>query len=229
VELSVPGALGPIVQRCTKLNVRRRYPNVAKLREDLYSALSTEQIVFSSREEEEVVKLLESKEQLTPEEWDRVFQQLDENEAQGVTNHIVFRSLTLGHLSDLAEQAPDLFASLGEDYAKYAREGTFNFEYCDVIANRAEVFYERGELDLKASIALALLALGTSHNRWLVERVFLRMAGPDIADELAARIAAEVDVQKVDFGYLIDRLERSISVSRKQLHPILSEKAGDAS
>jgi hypothetical protein len=93
----------------------------------------------------------------------------------------------------LATEAPDLFASLGKDYAEYAH-GTFSFDYCDVIATRAEVFYTHGELDLKAIIALAMLKLGTSHNRWFVERKFVQMAGPSISDELAERIATEIDV-----------------------------------
>jgi eukaryotic-like serine/threonine-protein kinase len=220
----VAGPLGAIVQKCTKTYVRRRFPNAVVLREKLYEALR-EKISFSSREEEEVVKLLQSKDQLTEQEWDRVFQQIDDNEEKGVSNHVLFSSLTVAQLTLLADEAPDLFASLGKDYAKYADEGTFNFDYCDVIATRAKVFYERGELDLKALIALAILELGTSHNRWFVERMFLQMAGAAISEELADRIATEVDVQGVKFARKIEHIERSISANRSELHPILLKKA----
>jgi len=133
--------------------------------------------------------------------------------------------LTTFHLVQLATEAPDLFASLGKDYAKYA-QGTFSFDYCDVIATRAEVFYQHGELDLKALIALAVLELGTSHNRWFVERKFVDMASTSISKELAERIATEIEVQKIGFGRMIRHLEQSISVSREALHPVLVEKAG---
>jgi serine/threonine protein kinase len=225
VELNVPGGLSPIVQRCTKQNVRRRYPNVAKLREDLYDALSKERLSFTSKEEEEVVKLLQSKDELSPDEWDRVFQQIDDNDEKGHTNHALFRSLNISQLEKLAQDAPDLFASLGKDYAKYATSGGFDFDYCDVIANRAEVFYQHGEFDLKANIALALLDLGVSHNRWFVERTFVRMVGTSISDDLAKRIATEIDVQGINFSNEIDRLERSIGAQRGNLHPILREKS----
>lgn len=225
-ELTVPGALGEIVQKCTKTNVRRRFANVVTLRERLYEALR-EKITFSSREEEEVVKLLQSKEQLSEQEWDRVFQQIDDNDERKLSNHAIFSALTVAQLSYLTNEAPDLFASLGKDYARYAQEGTFNFEYCDVIATRAKVFYDQGELDLKALITLALLELGTSHNRWFVERMFLQMAGAAISEELAERIATEIDVQGIDFARQIEHVERSISASRNDLHPVLLKKIED--
>jgi eukaryotic-like serine/threonine-protein kinase len=227
IELNVAGPIGPIVQRCTKTNVRRRYPTVAALREQLYEVLS-EKISFSSREEEEVVNLLHSKDQLTEQEWDRVFQQIDETEEKGGSHHALFRALTIVQLEGLAEEAPDLFASLGRDYAKYAYAGTFDFDYCDVVATRADVFYERGELDLKASIALAMLELGTSHNRWFVERKFMSMVGADISEALAERTGTEIDVQGINFARLIQHVEQSISASRNDLHPILLKKVGGA-
>lgn len=125
----------------------------------------------------------------------------------------------------LASEAPDLFASLGKDYAKYACGQSFDFDYCDVIANKADVFYQHGEFDVKALITLALLELGISHNRWFVERTFVRMAGQSISDDLAKRIVTEIDVQKLNFVHLIDRLERSIDAQRDNLHPILQQKA----
>ena len=225
-ELNVPGQVGPVVQKRTKSNVRRRFPNVVTLREKLYEALSVE-ITFASREEEELVTLLKSRDQLSDQEWDRVFQQIDDNEEKRASNHALFQALSVAQLRNLADEAPDLFASLGKDYARYAQLGGFNFTYCDVIAARAEIFYERGELDLKALIALALLQLGTSHNRWFVEHKFLQMAGTTISDDLAERIATEIDVQAIDFSAQIAQLELSIGVTRKELHPVLRQKAGE--
>jgi hypothetical protein len=68
------------------------------------------------------------------------------------------------------------------------------------------------------------LELGTSHNRWFVERKFVQMAGTAISDELAERIATEVDVQQYDFARKVERLEESISASRDDLHPVLRKK-----
>lgn len=222
-ELAVAGPLAPIVEKCTKTNVRRRFSTVAALREQLYEVLRGP-VTFSSKEEAEVVKLLKQKDELSDQEWDRVFQQIDENEEKDRSNHAVFSVLTVAHLEQLAQSAPDLFASLGKDYAKYTFGGSFDFDYCDVIATRAQIFYDKGELDLKANIALALLELGTSHNRWFVERKFTEMSGPHISEQLAERIATEIDVQQIDFERKISHLESSISFKRNELHPALTKK-----
>jgi len=99
----VAGPLGPIIQQCTKTYVRRRFPNVVALREKLYEVLR-EAISFSSQEEEEIVKLLQEKDQLTEQEWDRVFQQIDENDEKGRPNHAIFSALTTAQLEQLATE-----------------------------------------------------------------------------------------------------------------------------
>jgi hypothetical protein len=155
-----------------------------------------------------------------------VFQQLDENGEEGRSNHALLGALKLVHIEQLAGESPELLSSLGHDYAAYACSQGFDFDYCDVIATRAEAFYKHGELDLQAAIALAMLELGTSHNRWFAERKFVQMAGASITEELAERIATEVRVQDINFKSMIRHLEHSISVSRDSLHPILAELAG---
>ncbi|HEY4343241.1 MAG TPA: serine/threonine-protein kinase [Parvibaculum sp.] len=222
-ELSARGPIGPIIQKCTKKNLRRRYRNVETLREDLYEALTNNLITFSSAEEKEIVRLLQGNEALTEEQWDLVFQQIDENADRRQTNHAIFRATSIDHLEHLAVEAPDLFAALGEEFAAYMSESGFDFDYCDVIAGKAQVFYDHGELDLQARITLATLKLGTSHNRWLVERKFLKMAGPDISSPLARRIEVEIEVQGIDFEAQVSHVERSLDVSRVSLHPALRE------
>jgi len=220
-ELSVSGALGPVVEKCTKRNVHRRFKTVASLREELFRILSTEILQFGSQREEEVVNLLTSRDELTDDDWDRVFQQIDENNVHGLSNHAIFRSLKLDHLRALAESAPGLFVALGEGFANYAQSRAFDFDYCDVVADKAGVFYSLGELDLKALVTVAMLELGTSHNRWYVERKFIEMAGVGIESALANRIRVELEVQRVDFCSSVRHVEGSISANRRDLHPVL--------
>lgn len=221
VELSVAGELDAIIRKCTKLNARRRYETVADLRNELYQALTDTQLRFVSRAEEEIVSLLQQKDVLTDEEWDQVFQQIDENSEAGGDNGNIFKALSLAHLSNLATQDPQLFSSLGIDYARYAQNNSFGFDYCDVIASKAQIFYDLGKLDLKAAITIAMLELGASHNRWFVEHKFIKMAGKDISDDLANRIKAEIEVQHYDFEHRVRHVEGSIAASRNDLHSIL--------
>lgn len=221
VELTAPGTIGGIIEKCTKQNPRRRYQSVGALRADLYAAISNTTLVFSSNEEEEVVKILAKSPELSESEWDRVFQLLDENSDKGSSSHQIYRSLLETHIRQLATESPQLFSSLALEYAIYAREGVFNFDYCDVVASTAKVFHELGEPDVKANMAIAMLVMGTNHNRWYVERVFLTMTGPHIADVEAHRLRVEIEVQSLEFEHYIGRLEASISATRQELHPHL--------
>jgi len=112
---------------------------------------------------------------------------------------------------------------LGHYFAEFIAGNTFDFDYCDILAGKAEKFYKGGGLEIKAEIVLALLKLGTAHNRWYVERKFLQLAGSDISVNLAKRIISEIEVENINFAILISRLEASINASRKELHPLLLE------
>ncbi len=222
-ELSDPGPVGPIIARCTKKLPQRRYKSVNELRSALYDALNTHVIQFASIEEEAVVELLRNSSELNDDEWDRVFILIDETEEKNESNENIFGAITHDHLSQLNVDAPDLFAHLGRSFCNYVRDGVFAFDYCDVLAGKVQVFYDLGELDLKALAAVALLVMGTGHNRWSVEHRFVEMAGAEIPEKLAERIRIEFEVQQINLVNLIVRLEGSIDVSRSRFHPIFQE------
>jgi eukaryotic-like serine/threonine-protein kinase len=224
-ELTVAGPLKPIVEKCTKTSTRRRYRSIATLREDLFDVLDNTAIQFFSREEEDVVAILRDKDTISDEEWDRVFNLIDDNADKGISNRNIMRALGLNHIEALFKSAPDMFHGLGEIYADFAISGAFDFDYCDVISDKAQVFFDLGDLNLKAKIALAMLELGTTHNRWLVERQFMRMAGPKCDPALADRIKMEVVAQGFPFRRRMHHIRDSIGASADQLHPILHELA----
>ena len=220
-ELTAPGAVGPVIEKCTKRNSHRRYKDVSQLREALFEALNGYTFSFQSGEEEKVVGIL-ANETILPDAdaWDRVFDFLDTDTAAGHPTYNVFRTLRLEHIEQLAADDPDLLASLGKMFADHCRTRSFDFDYCDILAAKAGLFFSLGEIGLKADMAVAMLRLGIDHNRWFVERKFMQMAGP-ISEELADRILVELKVLGIDFAYEFGRLERSISVGKDALHPVL--------
>jgi eukaryotic-like serine/threonine-protein kinase len=222
-ELTVSGDLGKIVSKCTKKLSSRRYRRVSELREDLYNVLNKDDLVFSSSNEEVVVDLLRSNTSLTGDQWDTVFLQLEENSANSASSGNIFSSIAEHHINDLYSVAPELFAALGEYFADYIGNNSFDFNYCDILASRGQLFYNLGDIQLKARIAIALLVLGTSHNRWYVERKFITMAGEAITDQLAKRIKIELEVQNIKFDIEINHLKQSIGVDSSVLHPILQQ------
>ena len=227
-ELSLPGPIGDIVKKCTKVVAARRYRSISALRDELYQVLDDTEVEFSSSDEEAMVKSLRDNDRLSDEQWDDIFLALEEQDEglNGCRN--IFYAISEQHIDQLRDETPELFNALGHYFSEFISKNSFDFDYCDILASKAEKFYETGELEIKAKIALALLELGTSHNRWYVERKFLRLAGVDISANLARRIISEIEVEDINFEMLISRMEASISVSRNELHPLLLEFINEA-
>ncbi|GAB6070113.1 hypothetical protein JCM30760_12100 [Thiomicrorhabdus hydrogeniphila] len=221
-ELTVPGPLGDVVQKCTKTNPIRRYSSISKLREDLYNVLSTGDVEFSSNNEEKLAEILKKSDQLTDDEWDEIFLLFEEDEERVSHCRNIFANLTFDHLNNLKNSSPELFIALGHYFSNFITHNGFDFDYCDVLANKAEFFYEYGDVSLKAKIMLGLLELGTSHNRWYVERKYYRLT-TESDSNVISRMLIEADVNGINLGPMIKHLERSIGVSRLGLNPLIVE------
>ena len=68
---------------------------------------------------------------------------------------------------------------------------------------------------------MALLAMGTSHNRWYVERKFISWCGPEMEESLAKRLSVSFRIADKIVCRQISHLEESISISRRALHETL--------
>jgi serine/threonine protein kinase len=220
-ELTLPGAIGEVIQKCTKTNAARRYRSITALRDALYKVLDETEVEFSSTGEEESVVVLKASNAISDDQWDDIFLLFEEDDENVSNCRNIFANINDEHIEKLKNDTPELFVALGHYYARFINGNSFDFDYCDILASKAELFYEDGDLALKAKISLALLELGVSHNRWYVERKFLRLAGTDISDNLANRIISEIEVEGINFNFKIVQLEASVRASRNQLHPIL--------
>lgn len=223
-ELTAPGDIGPIIEKCTKRNGHRRYKNVETLREELFQALNTVEFSFISGEEAEVTGFLTGEDFPNDDQWDRIFGFLDDHEENLQACGNIFRALKREHIENIHLEQPDLLSPLGKQFADYCRTLSFPFDYCDVLASKAQIFFDLGDTQLKAAIAVAVLKLGTSHNRWFVEHKFMQMAGSTVANEVADRIAVELDVLKIPFEREVRHLELSIGAQRANLHLNLQQK-----
>ena len=103
-------------------------------------------------------------------------------------------------------------------YGRWVQGAGLNFDACDVVANRLAEFIRQTNFDSKVECLLGLLMMGTSHNRWYVERMFMGFCGEDMDDDLAKRLAIEFRAIGKDICPKIDRLENSIDAKRSQLH-----------
>jgi eukaryotic-like serine/threonine-protein kinase len=76
-------------------------------------------------------------------------------------------------------------------------------------------------METKADALMAMLEMGTSHNRWYVERKFYNTCGPKMDETAARRLSIEFRASGDNICYLIKHLEQSVGVSRSGLHPVL--------
>lgn len=222
-EVQFAGAVGVVASKCTKSLPARRYASIAELRAALYEALVAQGPVFRSRKEEDIAALLRSENQLTEQQWDSVFLLLEELDPTSSTFDAVLRLFSKAHLQALKQEAPDLLAAFSGYYIDHVNRyrGRFDFDYCDVIADKLTWLFELGDVAGRAAALLALLGLGVSHNRWFVERRFVSLAGHDLDEATAGRLIADVAVHGINVLNDIEHLEFSIGVSRAILNPKL--------
>ena len=121
---------------------------------------------------------------LSDQEWDQVFLALEDADPKGKPLAAILLAFTKTHLHQLQNEAPDLLAAFSSYYLDYVDkgEGSFDFDYCDVIADKLNWLFELGERSTKAKVILSLLVLGASHNRWKVEHMFMRLAGANLEE-----------------------------------------------
>lgn len=99
----------------------------------------------------------------------------------------------------------------------------FPFEYCDVLCDRIRGCFDNVDFERRFRGCYALLSLGTSHNRWFVERCFMVALGPEIDDAFAGRAAIEFRVLDKKICPSIEHLKHSIDADISQLHPAVSQ------
>lgn len=220
-EITTGGPLGPVIAKCTKKLPARRYKNTIELRIELNNAINAHLNTITPITDDIATTILKSKETLTFEEWDQVFLALDRNSRTWLLNGPIFDALQDSHINQLANESPELLPLLGEVISHYMARGSFDFGRCDILLPKALSIFARGNIETQSAIALALLQMGTKHNRWVVERAFTNMAGANAPPQLALRMKTEIEIQDLEFERMISHLEWSINYNRNLLHPIL--------
>ena len=155
-EVQFAGPIGLVAAKCTKRLPARRFASVAELRSALFESLAQEPQLFSSSKEQDVLNLLKSDAPLSDQEWDQVFLALEDADPKGKPLAAILLAFTKTHLHQLQNEAPDLLAAFSSYYLDYVDkgEGSFDFDYCDVIADKLNWLFELGERATKAKVIL---------------------------------------------------------------------------
>lgn len=212
------GSLGKIMLNCTHKNIRRRFNSVQYLRETLIS-INYDNVETKSEEGERIVKLIESKELLSNDDWIQVieFVENDKNSSDDIST--IFKMINLQNISTLSKLDEHSLNSYGALFADWVRDRSFLFSSCDIIGERLNFFIKNCPINIKSQCIMSLLFLGTSHNRFYVERLCLNWLYNDIDDDLAEILAIELMTEGSEVCYNIRHLERSINITRNNFHP----------
>lgn len=218
---------GNIMQICTETDPQKRFKNVADLREEIFA---TDKTLFSATDDivQNYASILTKNkpEKITSKQWREIVNYIEAG--QDVTeDDSLLELLSSEHISYLINNYDDIANSLGKTYATWIKESRFRFSACDGLAVRLLQFYDGCEMDVKIDCLMALLIMGTSHNRWFVENQFVRKVSKKMDDSIARRLAVQFSAEREIVCPAIEHLKESINFSVDNLHPFLSEKIAD--
>lgn len=209
-----------IIRICTRRDPSRRFQSVSDLREAILEVdLNNEKP--STQEATDYVNLLDSESSINTSKWSEIISYIEQHfESRDVD--VLFLKINMSRANEIIDLDSSLALSLALKYCEWAKSGSFDFSSCDGIANRLVAFFELDDITCKAEVLLALLFLGTNHNRWYVERRFMSLADASMPEELAKRLSLEVRVLGGAACRAFHHLEYSIGANIGTLHPTLA-------
>ena len=220
-EISDKSPYGPILLNCTRKDPSRRFKSVSVLRDILLDVAVSNPAASTSTPLAQPLQLLTSAAALSQDQWAYILDEvsLDQNSAGA---RQVLRAITIPRIEEVFANFPAIANGLGRKYADWIRDNAFDFSECDGLANRLERIFELAEMDVRAEALMAMLYMGTSHNRWYVEGKFVALTSMLDAVQ-AKRLAIECRADDNRFCKAIQHLEISIGINRSALHPVLQE------
>lgn len=221
-EIQDTGHYADIMLCCTRRDPNRRFQSVSILREAILSVGQEAQV--ASAPANDLISLLLSDNELNTQEWEQIVDKIEGLcRSNDTDTYAILSQISYIRIVEVVDSAPTIASRLGIIYSNWVKDTAFNFNSCDGIANRLEVFFNVDDVNCQAEVLLALLFMGTSHNRWYVERKFADLCGPSMSLGLAKRIAMEIRVLSNRACQAISHLEYSITVNRATFHPVIFE------
>lgn len=138
-EINEQGPYGAILLNCTRRDPSRRFKSVSILRDVLLEVASVHEPMSTGAGEVSIKELM-SDDPLTEDQWVKLID-IIEHQTNSPDAHQLLRALTLQRLDELFENHPSLGNKLGRLYSDWIRDGAFNFDDCDGLANRLESIF----------------------------------------------------------------------------------------
>jgi hypothetical protein len=208
-----------VIEKCTARNTEERFKSVKILRGALLTVLLEPEGLSASRTAKEWAQHLKD---LPPSADDFDLEGLAgfvENLGDRDDKWTVFSSIDDQVIEKLHGRAP-WWDRIISKYCEWVKDTGFDFDYCDVLAERLEKAFGLGTVEERALIALALAEMASKHNRWFAMRVLIRICGKGLDAPTARRIAVEIKVS--DFELHFCRCADVVHEERDEYHPLIA-------
>jgi hypothetical protein len=216
-EIDEPGEYGDLLRLATRLDPARRFKSISSFREALVE-ISKTSLPAKTQSGSDLIQVLENEtELLSDSDIEKLSDFLSSSIVQS-EKEAVLRELSLKRIEEIVSRSKQA-SYIAKSYFTFVRGNGFTFSFCDTLAGRVEAFMEIPEVDVLAEGILALLYLGTSHNRWYVEHKAVKYLKGEIEDRLLRRMLMEIRVEESKFCNAIKHLCYSINYNIEHLHP----------
>lgn len=208
--------IGAVIAKCTKTKQYQRYRSIEELRSDLFDAIT--EFEDSGAPAKLTIDLgIFSAATFSEVDCDSIIDMIESADAP--TLHEIYKAVSIDFIENIYLASKETANHIAEQFAKYVLTNAFDFNYSDVLADKLSHFFQKGDIATKAITLLALLELGTTHNRWYVEYRFVKFAAPDCNPFVIKRFILEGKTNDIDVPRRLAHLFDSITVTPAQLHP----------
>ncbi len=211
-QIRTSGPYAPILEKCTEVDHRRRFPTIAALRSALFDLWRTSQFAQPPADEASLLAAVNAN-LGDIDAWRKLVAHLEgvpspDAALQAINGAMLVRLATLDDI---------LFGRLMHLVCQWARGTSFVWDYCDVVGDRLLEVYPAGSVRIKRDIVLTALRLAISHNRFHVMRQVATMLGPSAEIGLIDRIVIEMGLI-TDMPHELRLIEQKIGIRRDGWH-----------
>lgn len=210
---TAPGEVGIIIEKCTEVDPARRFKSIGHLRGALLTCLASATFRAPSATGAEWLNALATVSAWTPEKCTELCHFLATAPADD--RNAFFNILDEDHLTAIAAKDLVTWDVLARDFCRWT-DKPHVFAFCDVLVRRLERVFEIGGLEIKALAAIGIAKLGASHNRWFVMGRLVAHCGPNLQNEVAARLAIEIFVEDAQDDFV--QSAEGISLDKTAYH-----------
>jgi len=225
---SASGRIGAIIERCTDKNPNKRFKSVGALREALTSAIpdandENEHISDAAEDWVSAVENCTIKDPGTFNDLNRYIAQ----EADSDERHAIFHAVTESTILELHSLDEAVWKEFFTEYCIWAEDSGFEFSFCDTLVQRLARIFELADVEMKAAAIVSAAQMAKSHNRWFAMGKVVSMAGTDLDEDVAERLAIDIRALglKSVFRSCADRINKKTVV----YHPIVRRALGGES